>query len=301
MNPYNILGCSNNENEEQITKKYKKLAMKYHPDRNKSLDKAKQKEYENKFKEITRAYDILKKNNFNYSSHTGTKNNLNRTQNMDINNFFNEVLRKQKQEKKIDFFYHLTDKNIQNLNGVSLNVNSTLKDVYNNKVFYIGITHDLKCKYCFGSGFRIDTQSNCPKCNGKKKIKEQFDIKIESKFKKKNFKYSGNEELGKKLSNIYININIVDNKEFKIINDYNIFYKIKLTKDIIKIVNGLPTIKIQCNYLDNTIKTFTVGNPKKSFSEEYNFENLGLIKPNNERGKLIINIIDSDMLLFKYK
>ena len=64
MDPYKILGCTNKENEEQITKKYKKLALKYHPDRNKSLNKAKQIEYENKFKEITRAFDILKKNNF---------------------------------------------------------------------------------------------------------------------------------------------------------------------------------------------------------------------------------------------
>jgi DnaJ-class molecular chaperone len=297
MNPYEILGCSNNENEEQITKKYKKLALKYHPDRNKSIDKSKQEEYENKFKEIANAYDILKKNNFKYSSNIGNKSNLKKQSNTTS---FTEVLRKQ-QEKKVEFLYHLTNYNIQNLNGISLNVKSTLKDVYNNRVFYIGVTHDMNCKYCFGSGYRMDTQSDCPKCNGKKKIKEQFDIKVESKLKKNSFKYSGNEELGKKLSNIYININIIDDKQFKIVNDYNIFYKVKLTKDIIKVVNGFPTIKVQFNYLDDTIKIFTIGKPKKSFSEDYNYENLGLIKPNNERGKLIINVIDPDMLLFKFK
>ena len=155
-------------------------------------------------------------------------------------------------------------------------------------------------KYCCGSGYRIDTKSDCPKCHGKKKIKEQFDIKVESKYKKKNFKYSGNKDLGKKLSNIYIDIDIIDDKQFTIRDDYNIVYKIKLTKDIINVVNGFPTIKVQFNYLDDTIKIFTIGKPKKSFSEEYNYEKLGLIKPNNERGKLIINIIDADMLLFKF-
>jgi DnaJ-class molecular chaperone len=303
MNPYKILGCSNNENKEQINKKYKKLALKYHPDRNKSLDKTKQEEYENKFKEITSAYDILKKNNFKYSSQTDDKSNPNKQSNtnMNMNNFFTEVLRRQQQKKKVDFFYHITNDNIQKLNSISLNVKSTLKDVYNNKVFYIGITHDMNCKYCFGSGYRIDIQSNCPKCNGKKRIKQQFDIKVESKYKQKKFKYSGNNDLGKKLSNILIDIKIIDHKQFKIINEYNIFFNVKLTKDIITIVNDLPTINIKFNYLDNTKKTLTINKPKKSLSEEYNFKNLGLLKPNNERGELLINIIDSDMLLFKYK
>jgi DnaJ-class molecular chaperone len=298
MNPYEILGCSNNENEEQITKKYKKLALKYHPDRNKSLNKKKQHEYENKFKEITRAYDILKKHNFKYSSNIGNKSNPNKQSK--TTSFFTEVLRKQ-QEKKVEFYYHLTNENTQNLNGIHLNVKSTLKDVYNNRVFYIGVTHDMDCKYCFGSGYRIDTQSDCPKCNGKKKIKEQFDIKVESKLKKNSFKYSGNEELGKKLSNIYIDIKIIEDTQFRIVNEFNILYKVKLSKNIIKEENGMPTIKLKFDYLDNTNKIFTIGKPKKSFSEEYKFEHLGLIKPNNHRGELIINIIDPDMLLFKYK
>ena len=52
---YEILGVSRNASDDEIKKSYRKLAMKYHPDRNKS-----NKEAERKFKEISAAYEALK-------------------------------------------------------------------------------------------------------------------------------------------------------------------------------------------------------------------------------------------------
>ena len=52
---YEILGVSRNANDDEIKKSYRKLAMKYHPDRNKG-----DKEAEKKFKEASAAYEALK-------------------------------------------------------------------------------------------------------------------------------------------------------------------------------------------------------------------------------------------------
>jgi curved DNA-binding protein len=51
---YEVLGVGKNASEEEIKKAYRKLAMKFHPDRNKG-----NKEAEEKFKEINEAYAVL--------------------------------------------------------------------------------------------------------------------------------------------------------------------------------------------------------------------------------------------------
>lgn len=53
-NYYEILGVSKTASQEELKKAYRKLAMQYHPDKN-----AGNKEAEEKFKEISHAYDIL--------------------------------------------------------------------------------------------------------------------------------------------------------------------------------------------------------------------------------------------------
>src|SRR5947207_14632537 len=52
---YSTLGVPRGASDDDIKKAYRKLAMQYHPDRNNGA-----KDAEEKFKEITEAYDILR-------------------------------------------------------------------------------------------------------------------------------------------------------------------------------------------------------------------------------------------------
>ncbi|KAB3530744.1 molecular chaperone DnaJ [Alkaliphilus serpentinus] len=71
---YEVLGVDKNSNPDDIKKAYRKLAMKYHPDRNPD-----DKEAEAKFKELNEAYEILsspeKKQRYDQFGHAGVNGN----------------------------------------------------------------------------------------------------------------------------------------------------------------------------------------------------------------------------------
>lgn len=68
-NYYETLGVNKNASADEIKKAYKKMAMKYHPDRNKGDSSA-----EKKFKEVNEAYQVLgdatKKKNYDQFGNT---------------------------------------------------------------------------------------------------------------------------------------------------------------------------------------------------------------------------------------
>ena len=67
---YEVLGVAKNENAKEIKQAYRKLAIKYHPDRNEGDENA-----EDKFKEAAEAYEVLsnqeKRSRYDQFGHKG--------------------------------------------------------------------------------------------------------------------------------------------------------------------------------------------------------------------------------------
>lgn len=295
-NPYKVLGLTNNATLEEIKSSYKKLALKYHPDRNKEN----KLEAEKKFKEIAQAYSTLIKCNGKYNEFTSNIN-------IDLNGLFN----KGKMFK--DFFMNLNMENITtnllkemiimskhyeeskpNIDKTeSLNINAKIElfDIYHNVEKTISIKRKRKCNTCQGIGFNIENKSlKCETCFGEKILDKEVNLKFNCKYKSIIFHKMSDEKERRKPGNIYINIIPKDMRGYRIIDNYNLLY-IKYI-DKYDLDNGSYTFELK--HFDNKVHKINVEN--LVFNKEYIIENMGLYNPNNSiRNNLII------MFLFKNK
>ena len=55
---YEVLGVSKNATDQEIKSAYRKLAVRYHPDKQAGKSDAEKKEAEEKFKECSEAYEV---------------------------------------------------------------------------------------------------------------------------------------------------------------------------------------------------------------------------------------------------
>ena len=73
---YEILGISKSASADEIKKAYRNMALKFHPDR---VTPDKKKEAEERFKEISEAYEVLmdsqKRSTYDQYGHAGVDNN----------------------------------------------------------------------------------------------------------------------------------------------------------------------------------------------------------------------------------
>ena len=166
---YEVLGVQRNASKDKIKDAYRKLAMQYHPDRNKSP------EAEEKFKEISEAYAVLsddeKKQQYDMLGHAGFDQRYSREdifRGADFNSIFRDlgfgdILRQffgggfggdfsERANRGQDLVYELE---------------ITLEEAAKGTEKEIEIPRTEKCEVCNGSGASPGTSPRtCPQCKG---------------------------------------------------------------------------------------------------------------------------------------
>lgn len=148
---YDILGIEADSSDRAIKKAYRKLSLKYHPDRNPNNEEAAAK-----FTEITDAYEVLSDPDKKFLYDEGGEEaitNGGENQAMDpFSMFFGGNNRKRNRNKGPD---------------AQLGVDVTLEDLYNGKMVKKTITRLVHCKGCrdFPRGnFDANDKARCSKC-----------------------------------------------------------------------------------------------------------------------------------------
>jgi molecular chaperone DnaJ len=169
---YEILGVSRTSSDDEIKKSYRKLAMKYHPDRNKD-----NKDAEKKFKEVSSAYDILKdpqkKAAYDQYGHDAFRQGgMGGSQGFGDAGGFSDIFE--------EFFGGGFGGSSSRRRGPSrgsdlrYNMAISLQEAFSGKKSQIKIPSYVSCDLCSGSGSSDKSgPSTCQTCNGHGKVRSQ--------------------------------------------------------------------------------------------------------------------------------
>jgi molecular chaperone DnaJ len=174
---YNTLGISKNASQEEIKSAYRKLAMKYHPDKNPGDASS-----EAKFKEASEAYQVLsnsqKKSNYDQFGHAAFENgggggggfgDFGGFDSGSFSNIFD------------DFFGDFTgggrrrsSSRSKRGSDLKINIEVTLEEAYQGKKQTFEVPTSEKCGECSGSGAATGSKaSTCRTCDGHGQVRAQ--------------------------------------------------------------------------------------------------------------------------------
>jgi molecular chaperone DnaJ len=178
---YEILGVPRGASKEAIKDAYRRLALKYHPDRNKSPDAAE------KFKEISEAYAVLyddeKRRQYDQFGHPGidqryTREDIFRDRSSDFSDIFRDIGFGPGGFESIfeTFFGGATRQRYGPTRGADLqyDMEISLEDAIYGMQTIIEVPRSEKCNTCNGTGARPGSQPRvCPACRGTGQVQQQ--------------------------------------------------------------------------------------------------------------------------------
>ena len=293
-NPYNILNIDEKSSLDEIKSAYKKLARKYHPDRNFNN----KIESEQKFKEISKAYNILMQCDGKYNLHNFPNfSNINNLQNLfnkgnlfknlfmnfNMDNITNNLL---KEAVLMSKYFEESKTNLPKTESLNINAKIELFDIYHNIEKTININRKRKCPDCVGIGYGLDRKFElCAKCNGEKIFDKQISLIFKCKYKSIMFPKKGDECDKHIPGNIYLNIIPKDLRGYRILNNFDLLY-IKYLDPLKDLIDSHDYI-FELKHFDNKNHTIKVVN--LILNKEYIIEDMGLYNQNsNKRNNLII-------------
>ena len=170
---YEVLGVSKNSTADQIKSAYRKLAIKYHPDKN-AGDKA----AEEKFKEASEAYHILSNSerkqsydNFGHSAFENGGGGRGGFSNFDFSSNFSDIFE--------DFFgegFGGGGRRARRSNNrgsdLRYDLSITLEEAYSGKKQDIKFSTSEKCNTCSGKGSKPGSEpTSCSMCRGQGQVR----------------------------------------------------------------------------------------------------------------------------------